>query len=178
MREARILYLDDNLEATDSMAEILTQWHYNVSAVNNPLDALKLLEKNQYHLVISDIRMPEMSGLEFLKKARKLRPELRIMLVTAYDKVMEAVESIKLGACDYVPKSSPHEVLREKIAAALRPQLQGEEGSPPPPPPKPTLLERNFEGIVGGSRIMRDGFELIQTVADSNANILIQGETG
>src|ERR1043166_5775840 len=70
MREARILYLDDNLEATDSMAEILTQWHYNVSAVNNPLDALKLLEKNQYHLVISDIRMPEMSGLEFLKKAQ------------------------------------------------------------------------------------------------------------
>jgi DNA-binding NtrC family response regulator len=178
MREARILYLDDNLEATDSMSEILTQWHYNVIAVNNPLDALKLLERNHYHLIISDIRMPEMSGVEFLKKARQLRPDLQIMLVTAYDQVTQAVESIKLGACDYVPKSSPPEVLREKIAAALRPQLQLQEETEPSPPPKPALAEKNFQGIVAGSPVMQEVFELIQTVADSNANILIQGDTG
>src|ERR1043166_4184348 len=102
MREARILYVDDKLDATDSMAEMLSSWHYNVATVNNPLDALRLLEKNHYHLIMSDIRMPEMSGIEFLQKARALRPELRVMLITAYEQVNQAVESIKLGAVDYV----------------------------------------------------------------------------
>jgi len=178
MREARILYLDDKEDATDSMAEILTGWHYNVSTVNNPLDALRLLERNHYHLIISDIRMPEMSGIEFLQKARRLRPDVRVMLVTAYDQVSQAVEAIKLGACDYVPKSSPHEVLCEKIAAALRPLLERQEEAPERIQAAPPDSAHSFYGILGRSAIMKDVFELIQSVADSNAAILIQGETG
>lgn len=179
MREARILYVDDKVDATDSMSEMLSQWHYNVATVNSPLDALSLLERNQYHLIISDIRMPQMSGIEFLKKARQLRPDVRIMLVTAYDQVSQAVESIKLGAVDYVPKSTASEILRDKIAVALRPQMVKEEAAAAEmsaPPPLQVL--EGFQGITGGSSIMKDVFELIQSVADSNANILVQGETG
>jgi DNA-binding NtrC family response regulator len=181
MSEARILYLDDKEDATDSMAEILTSWRYNVSTVNNPLDALRLLERNQYHLIISDIRMPQMSGMEFLQKARRLRPDVRIMLVTAFDQVSQAVEAIKLGACDYVPKSSPHEVLREKIAAALRPQMEQmeqEAKTREKPTSTPQAVLAGFQGMTGQSSAMKDVFELIESVADSNANILITGETG
>src|SRR5436305_15242961 len=98
---ARILIVDDQDMMRDSLAATLARDGHEVVASADPSAALQRLQSTKFDLLITDLRMPKMTGIELLQEARKLRPELPVVLMTAFASVNTAVEAMKLGAYDY-----------------------------------------------------------------------------
>jgi DNA-binding NtrC family response regulator len=136
--------------------------------VNGP-EALELLQKNQIDILVSDIKMPEMSGLELLEKTRLIQPQLPVIFLTAYGTIPDAVQAVKAGAVDYLTKPFDGKELVRKIEDIIVTIPQ------PATSPQP----EDIEGIVWGkSAAMLELKELLLKVAASNANVLILGESG
>ena len=102
--EVKILIADDEKGIRDSLQMILTEEGYNTTAVANGFEALELIEKNEYHLVISDIKMPTVDGMELLEKCSKISPDTYFIIMTAYASVETAVAALRNGAYDYLLK--------------------------------------------------------------------------
>jgi DNA-binding response OmpR family regulator len=129
--KGKILVVDDEAAARKSLADILRLEDFNVTAAENGQTALERLEEDPYDLMLLDIKMPGMSGVEVLKKASALAPELKIILLTAHGSLESAIEAIRQGAHDYLIKpASPSEILasvtrgmNERSDAARRKRL-------------------------------------------------------
>ena len=158
-----------------SLRKVLTDEGYAVRAVESAEEALDLLGKEECFMVVTDARLGGMSGYEFLAKARAQWPDLPMLMITAYATPKLAVEAIKAGAMDYLPKPfAPEELLHAVGRCAERFQLLRENAS---------LRARAGESyrldeIVGESLRMRELRQLIQTVAPTDARVLILGESG
>ncbi len=144
-------------------------------AVESAEEALELLEREEFFMVITDARLGGMSGYEFLGKARAKWPDLPVLMITAYATPKLAVEAIKAGAIDYLPKPfAPEELLHAVARCAERYRLLQENA---------TLRARttetwSLEHIVGECPKMRELRQLIQTVAPTDARVLVLGESG
>jgi heterodisulfide reductase subunit A len=103
-KQFRILVVDDELIVRDSLRDWLTEDGFQVDTAESGPDALEKLTKQSYHLMLLDIKMPEMDGVEVLKRAKEMRPELEVVMMTAYATVETAVEAMKLGGLDYLMK--------------------------------------------------------------------------
>lgn len=103
-KEFRILVVDDELIVRDSLKDWLTEDGFQVDTAESGPDALEKLTKQSYHLMLLDIKMPDMDGVEVLKRAKEMRPEVAVVMMTAYATVETAVEAMKMGALDYVLK--------------------------------------------------------------------------
>jgi len=110
-RQFRILVVDDELIVRDSLRDWLTEDGFQVDTAESGPDALEKMTKQAYHLVLLDIKMPEMDGVEVLKRSKELRPELPVVMMTAYATVETAVEAMKIGALDYFMKPFDPETL-------------------------------------------------------------------
>ena len=148
---------------------------YNVDSAESGADAIKKLKNNDYHLIISDIQMPGMSGLELLKKIKALSPSTEVLMMTAYASTETAVEAMKSGAYDYVTK--PFKVdeviliiknVLEKVSLKIENILLKKE----------LKEEYRFGDIIGISDCMREIYDLIMQIAATKTNILIEGESG
>ncbi len=114
-----VLICDDEKGVRESLKVILSD-HYEVLFAENGPDALTLLENNNAEVVLLDIKMPKLHGLEVLKKIKQLNPSLPVIVVTGYQSVELAQEALKLGALDYIPKPFESQVLLKTIREALR----------------------------------------------------------
>ncbi len=171
---AKILVLDDDQEMRDFLDIMLTQEGYDVTTADRPEKAISLCRKTAYDLVITDLRMPKIDGIEFLKTIKDQRPETIVILITAYASGETAVNAMKEGAYDYVEKGGSNEELMQIVRQALlKKGLVSENSSP-----KKEISESSFCGMIGTSREMSKIFATIQKVADTPANILILGESG
>ena len=103
-KQFRILVVDDELIVRDSLKDWLTEDGFQVDAAESGPDALEKLTKESYHLMLLDIKMPDMDGVEVLKRAKEMRPDLAVVMMTAYATVETAVEAMKIGALDYLMK--------------------------------------------------------------------------
>jgi len=110
-KQFRILVVDDELIVRDSLKDWLTEDGFQVDAAESGPDALEKLAKQNYHLMLLDIKMPDMDGVEVLKRAREMRPDLAVVMMTAYATVETAVEAMKIGALDYLMKPFNPETL-------------------------------------------------------------------
>ncbi|MDT8423873.1 MAG: response regulator [Desulfuromonadales bacterium] len=99
-----ILVLDDEENSRVVLCKLLQNEGYNVSSAGNGDEALDMLHTTNYQLVISDVNMPGMNGLDFLKRAQKLRPEIKIIMVTAYGDISSYLEAMNFGASEYLNK--------------------------------------------------------------------------
>ncbi len=173
----RILVVDDEeIERVSLQAQLISEG-YEVDVCKDALCALQALERkdDQYDIVLSDIRMPQMDGLEFLKQVRSRYPAIIVILMTAYAKVDDAVKSMRQGAFDYITKPFPVEELSVKLEHALQYRNQSKENVML----KQALQTRyQFDNLVGKSAVMQGVFDKIQMVAPTNSTVLIQGETG
>ncbi len=170
-----VLVVDDEKNMRLSLTTVLGDEGYAVEAVESAEAGLTRLGQKEFFMVITDARLGGMSGYEFLGKVRRQRPELAVLMITAYATPKLAVEAIKAGAVDYLAKPfAPEELLHAVSRCAERHQLLQENAG---------LRARasevcRLEDIVGESPKMRELRELIQTVAPTDARVLILGESG
>ena len=171
---AKILVVDDDQGMREFMEIMLTQEGYDVTAADNPVKAINLCRKTAFDLVITDLKMPKIDGIEFLKTIKDHRPETIVILITAYASGETAVNAMKEGAYDYVEKGGSIEELKKIVRQALLKNGLVNEASVP----KKEAAEVEFFGMIGSSREMLKVFTTIKKVADTPANILILGESG
>jgi len=170
-----ILLVDDHKPFRDSLAKILAGEGFRVWPANDGEEALEILRHEFVNLVLTDLKMPKMDGVELLKVAKTIRPEVEVILITGYGTVDTAVTAMKDGAFDYIQKPfKPREIIK-LVRKALEKQSLVLENR--------LLQERlkdfqKFEKIVGRSPAMKRVLEIVAQVAPSSATVLIQGESG
>lgn len=170
-----ILIADDDESLRRVIEFNLKKKGYRTTAVKTAEKALAVLQKSDFDLLISDMKMPGMDGIELLQKSREIRPELPVIFITAFGTVEKAVEAIKLGAYDYITKPFDTDDFLHTVNKALEHhQLQDENIRL-----RSELESRySFSNIIGTSRVMQEVFATVQKVADSDATVLITGDSG
>ncbi|MEW6220809.1 MAG: sigma-54 dependent transcriptional regulator [Thermodesulfobacteriota bacterium] len=169
---ASILVVDDELSMREFLTILLAKEGHQVHAAATGAEALSILAQEPVDCLFSDIRMPGMGGLELLHEAKAARPELPVIMITAYASPQDAVTAMKEGAFDYVTKPFKVDEIKAILAAALETAKNVAVASSPGPD------TGSFEGIVGTSPEMRRIFEVIRRIAPTRANVLITGESG
>jgi DNA-binding NtrC family response regulator len=175
MSVTRVVIVDDEPDMVENCARILGRVGYQCFTTTEPQHALALLEDERPDLLITDLKMPGMDGMELLKRAHELDPTLPVIVVTAFATIESAVAAVKEGATDYLPKNFSVDHLRMAVERALRQrQIQVENKN------LRSQLQETFglESIVGLSPAMARVFALVKKAARSEANILILGESG
>ena len=175
MISARILVADDDRGILHTCRKILNHAGYEVTTAPDGNAALDLLKSTHYDLLLVDLKMPALSGLEIVTLARKIDPTLMIVMLTAYATIQTAVDAVKRGAFDYLAKPFTVDQLRSVVEQSLQQKQLLEEGL--------TLREQlvtdlGFDKILGISEAMQKLFVTLQKVVRTNTNILVQGETG
>jgi DNA-binding NtrC family response regulator len=115
----RLLIVEDEDTLCRSLQRVLARDGYEVEIADSAESAFKLLEQQTYHLIITDIILPGISGIELLTKYRKTNPAQKVIVITAYASLTTAVESIKAGACDFIIKPLMHDEMKRAVRKAL-----------------------------------------------------------
>ena len=176
---AKILVLDDDQGMREFMEIMLTKEGYDVTSSGEPAKAIDLCRKTAFDLVITDLKMPKINGIEFLKTIKDQRPETIVILITAYASGETAINAMKEGAYDYVEKGGSIEDLKKIVQSALlKKGLVIENQTLKKEATIKGTAENSFCGMIGTNREMLKIFATIKKVSDTPANILILGESG
>ncbi len=172
---SRILIADDDESMRWVLSKAFAPPKYYSEAVGQADDALKKLRESSYDVLLMDIRMPGMSGLEALSQAKLLQPDLAVIIITAYGTMMTAIEAMKWGAYDYVTKPFDVEELELIVQKALKAQALARENME-----LRAGLRRKYDinNLIGGSEKMQEVYKAIGRVADKDVTVLVQGESG
>ena len=171
----RILVVDDEASMREMLRIVLRRDGYDVVLANNGREAIDRLQKEPFDLLLSDIRMPDISGVEVLRSAKEINRDLVAFMMTAFASTDTAVEAMRLGAVDYFIKPFNMDELRLKVRQHLEARRLREEN---------LLLKRalnsryEFSNILGRSEAMQDVFATIERVAATSSTVLITGESG
>jgi DNA-binding NtrC family response regulator len=173
--KARFLVIDDEAIVCRNCKRILTEEGYEVFTETDPEEALRVMKEEVFDIVIVDLKMPKISGLDVLAGVKEIEPDTEVIIITGYSTVKSAVEAMKQGAFDYVPKPFTSDELLLPVHNALEKRklvLENRE-----------LRERlkgdsRFRNIVGKSEPMKRVFQLISEVAPTDSTVLIRGESG
>ena len=170
-----ILVVDDEVELLVSCRKILTRLGYEVRVVERGAEALEIVQNSDVDVVLTDLKMPGMTGTDLLASVKKVRPDQLVVIFTAFATVQTAVEAIRGGAFDYLPKPFSAEQLEVVVARAVEHRRLREENR--------ILKTRvtspsGIGGLIGDSPVMHRIFELITKIARTQASILIGGESG
>ncbi|HEY7650881.1 MAG TPA: sigma-54 dependent transcriptional regulator [Methylomirabilota bacterium] len=175
MSSERVLIVDDEPDMVENCTRILRRAGYRCLSATDPERAMALLESERPDLLLTDLKMPGMDGLELLRRSRELDPALPVIVITAFATIESAVAAIKEGAFDYLPKNFSVDQLQVAVERALRQRRLQVENRNLREQLQETL---GLESIIGRSPAMARVFELVKKAARSEANILILGESG
>ena len=170
-----ILVVDDEPDMRELLRDVLQERGSRVTLAQSGREALKRLGEEEYAVVLTDLRMKEMEGIELLKEIKRSYPETNVIIMTAFGSVETAIEAMKQGAYDYLVKPIKTEELVRVTERALREAALRQEVNRLR---REVHKEYSFHQILGKSKPMREVFDLIRRVADSPANLLITGESG
>jgi len=170
----RVLVVDDEAAMREVLGLRLSEWGYDVEVAAGVEEARAKVEAHSPRAVISDVVLPEASGLELLSVLQAGDRDRPVILITAYGTVDTAVEAMKRGARDFLTKPLDYPRLRTVLAAACTPEEEDEAAAGA----GPAAESPGLGPLVGASRPMRELFELIRVVADSDASALVTGESG
>ncbi|HON58763.1 MAG TPA: sigma-54 dependent transcriptional regulator [Smithella sp.] len=172
---AKILIVDDDPGIRELMEIMLTQEGYDVTSAGEPLKATEMCRKKAFDLVITDLKMPKINGIEFLKTVKDIHPETIVIVITAFASGETAISAMNEGAYDYVEKGGDWDELKKIIRSALQKKgLIADKGQTD----ITNVQVNSFCGMIGSNREMIKIFSTIKKVADTLANILILGESG
>ncbi|MCZ6821012.1 MAG: response regulator, partial [Calditrichaeota bacterium] len=178
----RILIADDEPSITAGLSALLEIEDYRVATVNNGAEALKLLRKGNFDLILADLMMPGLTGLDILREVNKAKLPIEVIIITGQGSIDTAVEAMKEGAYDYLTKPVDPKRIRSIIPKALeRHELVRRNQRLKA---KNRQLEQTLKGLskfgdlIGSHEKMRQVYDIIDAVADTTANVLITGESG
>ena len=166
---ASVLIVDDERSMRDFLKILLEKEGHEVKTADSGAKALDILDKQSVEVIVSDIRMPGMTGIELLETVKEQTPELPIILITAFASPDDAVLARKNGAFDYISKPFNVDEIKSVIESATNKNI---------PANQPQELSAIFPEIIGNSREMLKIFDMIRRVAPTPANVLIYGESG
>ena len=173
--KGRILCVDDEDIVIRSCRRVLADDEFEVNSVQSGIEALKQIDEKDFDVVILDIMMPKMDGIEVLQRVKESHPDLEVIMITGLSQVETAVKSMKLGAFDYITKPFDPDELKLVVERALE---------------RRRLLQENvnlrtevsskyrFESVVGASASMQEVFRMIAKCAPTNSTVLLTGESG
>ena len=171
----RILVVDDEEQMRDLLVKVLERKGYQVSVCGNGVDALAFLEREPADLVVTDVRMPGLSGMEALRAIKELNPDIVVIIMTAFGSIDQAVQAVKEGAYDYINKPFKIDEMLLTIEKALDERRLRHEVSSL----RQELRTRyHFENLIGKSRAMQEIFGLIEQVAGSRSTVMVYGKSG
>jgi len=173
--QAKILVVDDEVNIREALGALLAEDGYQVSTAASVDEATEALGRGAFHLVVSDLRLGDRSGLDILRYMRDAHPEAETIFLTAYGTVEGAVEAMKLGAYDYIAKPVDHRRLALLIEKALEKHRLSMENRNLR---RRLSIKEEFSKIIGNSPAIRAIFKTMAEVAPTNATVLITGESG
>lgn len=175
MNSIRILIVDDEVIARENLQHVLQKEGYLTAIAENGLKALKVMERDEFDLVLTDLKMDRMDGMQLLEKIRSIHPDTEVIIITGYATVSSAVDAMQRGAYHYIAKPFNFNELRILVKKALEKRLLKKELFE---------LRRRIEGsetmplIIGKSPKMVELQGFIKQIASAECSVLIQGETG
>jgi len=172
---ANILVVDDDKGIREILEIVLTQEGYEVTSIEDGIKALAKCRRQKYDLIITDLKMPKMDGIEFLKAVKEISPESLVILITAFASGETAVKAMQEGAYDYLEKDFDIEDMKSIVQNALEKKgLKKDEAE--------FIREieeaASFRGMIGKSREMQKVYATVKKVAGTLANVMILGESG
>jgi DNA-binding NtrC family response regulator len=170
-----ILIVEDEETLRESIKRIFLKEGYIVDSAGSAEEALELAEDNLYDIIITDIILPGMDGLEMLERVKEINPEQIFIVITAYASIDTAVKALRLGAYDYIMKPIIHEEIKQVVRNAMTEKALKTENRLLK---QELSLKYDFSRVIGESKQIKSVLEEIKKVADSKSNILILGETG
>jgi two-component system, NtrC family, response regulator PilR len=174
-RPPRILVVDDERSMRELLAIVLRREGYEVLLAENGRTAIELLGREPVDLLISDIKMPDLSGVDVLRAAKQIDQDILGIMITAFASTETAVEAMRLGACDYLSKPFDIDLLKMKVREKIENRQLKQENVLL----KRTLgLSHQFSNIIGRSEAMLEVFKMVETIARTNSTILLTGESG
>src|SRR5438046_8985396 len=175
MECAKILVVDDETSILKLLKEALTQWGYQVACVGTGTEALEAIRTELFDAAITDIRMPEMTGLDLLREIKRHDESIEVVVMTGYPTIASAVEALKEGAYDYLSKPLILDELRHLMARVTEKRfLKGEVQSL-----RARLGEElSVNELVGNAAPMQRVKEIISKVASTDSPVLIEAESG
>ncbi|MFQ5750351.1 MAG: sigma-54-dependent transcriptional regulator, partial [bacterium] len=175
MKTAQILVVDDEPIISKMLCEVLQKKNYQVSIANTGKAALEKIKNTDFDLIITDLYLPDLNGMEILKYAKQIEPNAGLIMITAHSSVESAVEAMRVGAYDYLTKGFSLDEIEITVEKFFKYQRLVRENE---------LLRTELgnrigiENIVGKSPKMQKVFEAVEMVAPTNATVLIQGASG
>src|SRR6185295_6897908 len=179
---ANLLIVDDELGMRQFLTHLLQREGHTVRVAESGVQALAELSKDPADLVISDIKMPDMNGIEMLRAARELLPDIEVIMMTAFASVDTAREAFLLGAYDFVQKPFDNDLLKETVNRALQKVSLVQERQALLAENKVLIQDQRKRGrlnnIIGHCERMQALYQMIETVAQVQSTVLVTGESG
>jgi two-component system, NtrC family, response regulator PilR len=172
---SKILVIDDDLSMRELLEYMLSREGYTVTCAKSGKEGIAMLETENYDLLLCDIRLGDITGLDVLRASKAKNPETVVIMISAYSSAETAVEAMNYGAYDYVPKPFNTEELQETIANALEMKTLEKEKMTLDDELKKTL---HFGKLVGNSPKIMHIYSMIGQLAKTRTNVLITGESG
>jgi DNA-binding NtrC family response regulator len=177
-----ILVIDDKESELETMSDALGNQGYKIVSTSSGEEALKIMKEKPFDVILTDLKMPDVDGMEILRTAKAMDSQPQVIMITGYGSIGKAVEAMRAGAEDFIPKPIELAELREKVRKALESQslrrqnvaLQRENVALQ----KQIDKKYGFSNIIGNSEQMHEIFDQLRLAAPTKANILICGETG
>jgi DNA-binding NtrC family response regulator len=175
MEGFEILFVDDDKMILELVKEYLTAFDYRISIVDNGREALELIKDQDFDVVFTDFKMPDIDGLELLAVIKEYRPETEVIIVTGHGTMESAVKAMKYGSYDYIQKPFKLDILKILIDRIFEEKRLKQENIIL----KTRLKERHkFDALIGISLKMQEIYEQIERMHQRSPNVLIQGESG
>ena len=176
----KILVVDDEKLKRMTLRDDLRESNYDAIAVESPLIGLQLLQQEPFDVLVTDLRMPQMHGIEFLKRVKKEHPHITVIVMTAYASVETAVEALRFGAYNYIKKpfSSDELILMLDKLKALRGKTLVENTQSSLKTSESNQEPSLFQILIGKSQQIQEIFKTIPKVASADSNVMIYGEGG
>ena len=175
MDKLRALVVDDEASVCEAVKAILELEGLDVTTTISSVDAVEMVRKNGYDLIVSDLKMPAMDGLQFYDKVREIESDSIFIIITAYGTIPSAVDAVKKGVYDYIPKPFTPDEVRLPLRRALEKKRLEQENVA-----LRTQIETrySFQSIIGNSPEIREVFRIMRHAASSESSVLITGESG
>jgi DNA-binding NtrC family response regulator len=173
--KGKILIADDERTIRETVSMILNEEGYDTDAVANGKEALDLLEVKNYDILITDIKMPEMDGMELINQSFKICPQTSVIIITAHGSIESAIDALRKGAFDYILKPFDFDDLLLRVGRLMDHKELASENMALR---QEVELKYNFSNIIGQSAEMQDVFKLISKVSNTKGNVLITGKSG